>query len=290
MQTKMDCIHCYVNQVSKISESLNLPDCNSQQLMNKVLAYLSKLDYSRTNPEIMGDVLTLIKNETMTSDPYKELKSSFNQALLKVYEEMKAILYTHGDRLIDYIKLAIYGNIIDYGIFQHVENGNWLETVENQLESFTFQIDDSDLLISNFEIAEKLLYIGDNCGELVFDKLFIEKLKNVYPKMEIIYCVRGEAVLNDNTYEDALEVGMDKLVTVIDDGASYPGFVYSEISEQTKLIFDQADIIIAKGQGNFESLEALGERKVFFLFMAKCEMLSRELKVPMNSKMCKQAD
>lgn len=127
--------------------------------------------------------------------------------------------------------------------------------------------------------ADTLLYLGDNCGEIVFDKVFIEYLKDIFPNLKIFYGVRGRPIINDGTLEDAEMVGMREVAKVLDNGDGAPGTVIEDVREEFRRLFYGADIVIAKGQGNYETLSGTDREEVYLLFMAKCGVVAKKIGV-----------
>jgi len=134
-------------------------------------------------------------------------------------------------------------------------------------------------LVSQLDIAHTLLLITDNCGEIVLDKLFLEQIRSIYPELEITVLVRGAEVLNDATAEDASYVGLDQIARVIDNGYGIAGTIYKMLPDEAREAFDKADIIFAKGQGNYESLNGEGHH-IFYSFLCKCDLFTGRFEVP----------
>jgi len=137
----------------------------------------------------------------------------------------------------------------------------------------------TDSLLNQCEKASNFLLITDNCGEIVLDKLFLEQLKKQFPHLNLSVLVRGEEALNDATVEDAKYVGMDKVASIVSNGMPIAGTVYEMLPKEAKKAMDEADIILSKGQGNYESLSGQG-RHIFYSFLCKCELFTTRFNVP----------
>ncbi len=177
------------------------------------------------------------------------------------------------------LKYAIAGNLIDYGLEHPVS----IEEQNAQIDAIAntaFSIDDSDALLSALKNAKSMLYLGDNAGEIVFDKLLIEQIRLRFSQLDLAFVVKGSPVLNDVTRADADEVGMQEFARVIDNGDASPGTVLSRTSESFQKAFAEADVILSKGQGNFESLSGVEKENLFFLFTAKCDTFVRRQACP----------
>ena len=168
-------------------------------------------------------------------------------------------------------KLAIAGNAIDLGAQE--EYGNVNTIVEESL-SCTLNFDDYKRFKQSIKNASSILYVGDNAGEVVFDRILIEQIESINSN-QIVYVVRGKPIINDATIDDAVRIGLDKVANVISSGSDAPAIILSQSSPELNDIYDAADVIIAKGQGNYESL-CDGPGNIFFFFKVKCPVIARD--------------
>jgi uncharacterized protein with ATP-grasp and redox domains len=189
---------------------------------------------------------------------------------LELYPVLKGIIESSENRFETAVRLAIAGNIIDFGVNAEVNQEVINKNIELSLSEQLFG--DMEYFHEAVNSAGKILYLGDNTGEIVFDRLLIEQL----PKEKVTFAVRGSPVINDATMADAVDTKMNDLVTVIDNGSDAPGIVIEECSEPFKQFFHGADIIIAKGQGNFETLSNT-DKTIFFLLKAKCAVVAKHI-------------
>jgi hypothetical protein len=213
----------------------------------------------------------LLKQYSNNPDPYKEEKKQSNDLVLGMYPELKNVVFQSANYFDTALRLAIAGNIIDFGIGNTFD----LHSTINKVLNSEFAIDDSLQLKQSLSKAKTVLYLGDNCGEMVFDKLFIETI--MYPNL--IYAVRGAPVINDATLEDAKYVGMDLVADVISNGYDAPSTLLDHCSSEFLEVFNRADVIISKGQGNLEGLLGKTNKEVYFLLMVKCEVIADVLGV-----------
>ncbi|MFW6224243.1 MAG: damage-control phosphatase ARMT1 family protein, partial [Bacteroidota bacterium] len=183
------------------------------------------------------------------------------------------------------VKHAITGNIIDFGGRHDIDENMIMREIDRK-RSRALYIDHSKILRGKILNAEKLMYLGDNCGEIIFDKLLIEEIVKLNPEIEVTYVVRGAPVINDIIMEDALQVGMNKLARVIDNGYEGPGTELENCTPEFTKEFMDADVIISKGQGNLESLFDSDHKGLFFLLMVKCEAVARRVNAKMGSQVC----
>ncbi|MBQ3375243.1 MAG: DUF89 family protein [Erysipelotrichaceae bacterium] len=209
---------------------------------------------------------------------YREVKKKYNDLVLSMEEFIREKIELADDPLSESLVYARIGNYIDFGAMNHVDEQTFLSLFDDvgvhqrdsaAVESFVRQCSE----------AHKFLLLTDNCGEIVLDKLFIEQLKKRFPHLQVTVMVRGREVLNDATLEDAEYVGLDKVANVIDNGDAVAGTIYEMLSDQARDELDNADVILAKGQGNYESLCRQG-RHIFYSFLCKCELFMERFHVP----------
>ena len=270
MKTYLDCIPCFVRQTLEAARNLGLDDSGQADIMRKVLKALSELDFNQPPPKMKQTIDHIIAEKIGDFDPYRLDKERFNRMALKRYPGLKALIQESQDPWETALKLAIAGNIIDMGVYGEVEEEEITASIEESLKQ-SLPAGSSEKLKLAVTNAESILYIGDNAGEIVFDRLFIEMM----PPEKITYVVRGKPVLNDVTMKDAIETGMTELVAVIDSGSDVPGIIPAESPPELARKLAESDLIIAKGQGNYETLGDM-ERDICFLFKAKCPIIARD--------------
>jgi len=270
METSYDCLPCFVRQSLDAVRLVTPDDRIHEMVMRKVLGAVSTMDFKQS-PPVMGQYIhRLIREVSGCKDPYLSLKEKYNQYALSLYPEMKDKIENASDKLETAIRLAIAGNIIDFGADFKVDSSVINRTI---MSSLTDRLTgDIHSLNKSIFSAEKILYLGDNAGEIVFDRLLIEQL----PFHKIIFAVRGMPILNDATMDDAVQTGLTGLVRVIHNGSDAPGTVLEGCSLDFCDIFDQADLVIAKGQGNFETLSGV-DKNIIFLLKAKCPVIANHI-------------
>lgn len=288
MQTTLSCVPCLIKQGIKIADFLNIDAFKSEEMMREILDSLKKEDYKNSPPHLAKNVYSIICKFARTDDPYKEIKEHYNKKFLGMEKELKKIVDNSADSFNTALKLAITGNIIDFGTEYKITKEFILEKLDEVHEK-QLKINDSIEMYKKLEKANTLLYLGDNCGEIVLDKVFIEHLKSIFPDLKISYGVRGKAIINDVTLEDAKMVKMEEVAEVLDNGDGAPGTVIEDVSEKFKKIFYRSDIVIAKGQGNFETLSGIDREDVYMLFMAKCDVVAKKIGVESMSLICMKA-
>lgn len=278
MKINEQCLPCLVNQAIKTANLTNAQ--NREELYKKIFALLSHLDFSKTNPEVVGESYRLIKQHIGCDDPYKETKTYYNQFFLANIDIYNEKIHS----IEDAVKYAIVANIIDF----NPVHSNVNEDIRNffsNIDNLEFAINDIDLLLDDIQKAKSILYLGDNCGEICFDKLLINRMKNANPQCQIYFGVRGEAVVNDNTEEDAYSVGMDEYAAIVSNGDYSLGTIISRTSPEFREIYRNADVVIAKGQANYESLSE-EDKNIYFLLMAKCKVIAEYIGVEEKALVC----
>ena len=209
---------------------------------------------------------------------YKDIKKKYNDLLLNMEDRLKKEIDDSDDPLAKSIVMARIGNYIDFGAMNHVDQDEFLDlfhdTQMREDDKLTYRA-----FIDECKKAKRFLLVCDNCGEIVLDRLMIEQLKKRFPSLEIKALVRGQEVLNDATVEDALYCGLDKVADIVSNGEAIAGTIYDMMPTQAKQALDEADVILAKGQGNYESMSGQG-RHVFYEFLCKCDLFTNRFNVP----------
>ncbi|MFA5330734.1 MAG: ARMT1-like domain-containing protein [Prolixibacteraceae bacterium] len=265
------CFFCFARAFERLIEKENLSPEKKKCFASDMFGLFNQVKHDFSIPMISRELHVLLKQYSDNPDPYKEAKKQSNDLVLGMYPELKKIVFQSANQFETALRLAIAGNIIDYGIGNHFDLQG---TIDKVLYS-DFAVDDSAELKQALSRAKTVLYLGDNCGELVFDKLFIETM--MHPNL--IYVVRGVPVINDATLEDAKYVGMDIVADVISNGYDAPSTILENCSAEFRKVFDRADVIISKGQGNLEGLMGKTDKEVYFLLMVKCDVIADALGV-----------
>lgn len=278
MKINEKCLPCLINQVVKVA---NITNCsNRDDLYHQVFEQLSKIDFNKSNPEIIGMIFELVKKHLNNEDPYQEIRQYYNNLFLQSYDDFDKKI----DSFKTAIKYAIIGNIIDFSPINNQEItkiDDWFDNIDN----LSLTIDHVDKLINDIKKAKTILYLGDNCGEICLDKLLLKRIKQLNPNLKIYFGVRGKPVVNDSIESDAYEVGIDEYASIISNGDNSLGTILSRTSAQFNQIYQNCDFVIAKGQANFESLSE-ENKKIYFLLMVKCGVIAKYINVPEKSLVC----
>lgn len=236
------------------------------------MGVLQEISLEATPPEIGWMIHKTIRETTGNLDPYKEIKLSHNEEVLKIETDLTNLVIESSSPLINALKLAGTGNLIDLG-----PERQWTEVHEIFEGFMTKNSDffDFPAFENSLKSSRTLFYIGDNAGEIVLDKILI-KLLIQETDIDIVFAVRGKPIINDATMEDAISVGITDIVKVIDTGAGFPGVILESSSEEFLQHYQKADTILSKGQGNYESLSDKNEN-IFFLLQAKCPVIANKI-------------
>ena len=276
MKLEPECIGCLFNQVLKAFELLkpNVPREVIITAQKKVMEYLLNFDINEAAAPILGKVTYNIISELLKNDdPYRDLKIQYNNIISNHYDDLLEIIEESEDPLFKALLAAALGNTIDFASQHNID-------VISDLKNFSSEnlvINDYERFKNSLQNSNQLLIIGDNAGEIVFDKILIVILKRYYPDLEIIYSVRSAPIINDATIEDAELITLTDVVKVIESNDA-PGIILSETSEEfKKYFFNENGVILSKGQGNFESLYGLDipQKDLFYLLKAKCNLMER---------------
>lgn len=269
------CFFCLVRSFEKLLEkatiSLQAKNSFTLDMINLYKAHQDKI----STPGFARDLHYILKGYTNNHDPYKLEKKQSNIQALEMLPEMHELIKQSSDPFITALRLAIAGNVIDFAASQSF---NLKKTISKSLTS-GFAIDHSAHLRREISNADSILYLGDNAGEIVFDKLFIQAMNH----KNITYAVRGMPVINDATIEDAEFTGIREVAKVISNGYDAPSTIIDKSSKEFQNYFYSAGLIISKGQGNLEGLLPLNDKRIYFLLMVKCDVMAEFLKVEKES-------
>ncbi|MEA2103872.1 MAG: ARMT1-like domain-containing protein [Candidatus Cloacimonadota bacterium] len=272
MKTYLDCIPCFMQQALRAGRISTNDEIKIKELLNEVGTMIKDIPMDHTPPETGEIIYKKIAEITGNNDPYKSIKEKNIQHALKLYPQLKQRVRDSKDGLLTAIRLAVAGNVIDLGVDNDFDLERDIEIILEQ----DFAIFDYELFRNKVEKSAKILYIGDNAGEGVFDKILIEEL----PK-PVTYVVREIPVINDITFSEAKQIKIDQVAEVISSGTTAPGTILNLCNQCFLQKFENADMVISKGQGNYEGLSNVN-RSVFFLLKAKCEIIARNLNVQKN--------
>ena len=272
MKTFLDCLPCMMSQALRAGRMATNDEVKIKELLDSVGAMIKDIPLENTPPETGEIIYKEVSKITGVTDPYKKIKEENINEALALYPGLKEIVRNSDNKLLTAIRIAIAGNIIDFGVGKDF---NIEEDMKKALHQ-NFGILDFDKFVEHLKKAKTILYLGDNSGESVFDKILIEELHK-----PVTFAVREIPVINDVTYQDAVASHIDEVAEIISSGSSAPAVIPKLCSNEFMERFNTADMIISKGQGNYEGLSNV-DRPVFFLLKAKCHVIANDLKVKEN--------
>ncbi len=274
MRTYLDCYPCFLRQALTAARMAGATDVVEWRVLHHVLQLLRDVPEGATPPVLADQIHRLVRETVGHGDPYVDVKASTTAAALALYPRLTELVASSPDPFGTAVRAAIAGNVIDLGVRDDVPD-LW-ETVERVLAA-PLAIDDLALLREAVAAADHVLYLADNAGETVFDRVLVEALP-----VPVVYAVKGGPVLNDATTADARAAGLDGCATVVDTGSDAPGTTLALCSPEFRAAFLAAPVVIAKGQANYETLSDAGPR-VFCLLQVKCPVIARDAGVPVGS-------
>ncbi len=278
MKIYTGCVPCFARQAVEAAEMSTNDPVLRQTIIRKALHALAELPYNKTPPYAGVIIHRIVKSMVGNIDPYRELKHIYNRKALKLYPAMKEMVAQSSNMLERAARLAIAGNNIDFGVRSNTDHIDLHEAIDETLNC-PLAIDHMSQFAESLDMANKILYLADNAGEIVFDRVLIEEIPDYHER--VVFVVKGGPVLNDATMTDAEEAELTGIVRVIDTGSDAPGTIIEMCSESFKKELYSADLIISKGQANYETLSE-GPPDVFFLLKAKCSVIAGDLGVPVG--------
>jgi uncharacterized protein with ATP-grasp and redox domains len=277
MGINFKCIDCTMKKADSVINQFEKDKDRRMKLREKVFEIISKSPESDTSPYLNARVMRMLNRELYLGDIYYETKKEYNKLLLSMEGEILNNIHNSQDKLLAALKYAMAGNFIDFAVMEKVD----IDELKDLIKKATEQVIDSkeyENFRKDIGNAEKIVYIADNAGEIVFDKIFIKVIKEIYPDINIAVIVRGKPIHNDATIIDAEEVGLSDIIEVIENGTDIPGTQLDEINAKAKGAIENSDLIIAKGQGNFETMVGCG-KNIYYLFLCKCDLFIKKFNI-----------
>jgi len=273
MKAYLDCYPCFFVQTLNTMRLITSDEEEIWKVLKAVSSFLPELSFDSTPPEIGREIYRIISDMTGVKDPYRDIKKRCTQQALALYPNIKDKVRKAENSLLTAVKAAAAGNIIDFGAQAEFDIKEDFDRVLNQ----DFAVSDFERFARMVKKSRKTVYLADNAGETVFDRILIEEMA-----VPVIYAVRDKPVINDAVTEDAVEAGIDKAAQVVSSGSDAPGTIMDYCRDDFIDIFKSADLIISKGQGNYEALSEV-QRPIFFLLKSKCPVIAKDIGVPEGS-------
>jgi uncharacterized protein with ATP-grasp and redox domains len=271
VRTYLECVPCFLSQALGASSMVTDDPAVHERVLRRTLRLVAEMPFDRPPPWMGQQIHRLVRELSGDPNPYHRAKRHSNALALQLYPTLKQRVRESPDPFATAIRLAVAGNVIDLGCTANVSSDTVHQAVEDALKAPL----DHDLvhaLRQALDEAQDALYLADNAGEIVFDRLLLEEV----PTARIALVVRGQPVINDATREDAELAGLTSLVEVVDNGSDAPGTILDTCSAEFRERFQRSDLVIAKGQGNYETLSE-EDRDIFFLLKVKCPVIARDI-------------
>lgn len=272
MKTYLDCIPCLIKGALEQARLATDDERVQKEIINEAAALIPQFSLGLTPPEMARQLHQIIARKTGSRDLFKSIRARSNRWAMELYPKLKEKVVRSRDRLLTSVELAIAGNVIDYAIKNTLNIEEEIQKIFGDDFSQEYKgIFEYECFKKDIATAKTILYLADNAGEIVFDRVFIEEFCG---HRKVVFAVRDKPSINDALMEDAVFCGLDKITHVMSSGVDAPGTILKYCSEEFLKIFQQADLIISKGQGNYEALSE-AERKIYFLFKVKCPVIAR---------------
>jgi uncharacterized protein with ATP-grasp and redox domains len=276
MRTYLDCLPCFFRQALETARRVTGDAKTHREVLDRVASVIPDLPLDATPIELGREIHRVVREATGVDDPYREAKRNDNDRVTAWLPRLRRAVASSRDRLLTALKLAAAGNAIDLAIASRPDLRAAIERAQKE----DGEMVDYPLFLERLQRSDDVLYLGDNAGEIVFDRLVVEQL--VERGKRVTFAVRGRPILNDVTVEDARYVGMDDLAEVIASGSDGPGTALPLCVPEFLDRFERAGVILSKGQGNFEGLSD-EDAPLFFLLKVKCPVVAAELEMDIGT-------
>ena len=284
MQLKPDCLVCLFDQALRVTKVLQCDESCANEVLDSAARTIASLPMSQTPPEAAAVLYPVISNILGKKDLYKEVKERSILQAFRYEDFVRQRIEASGNPLDAALRASVVGNVIDFATQVQFD----LHQEIKKIFETPFAIDQKRAFIDRLAQAKSLVVIGDNAGEHCFDKITIEIFKTHFADLEIYYFVRGRPIINDVTLKEAKKIGLDEVCEVVDSGVDTPGFLLERANEQARALYESADLILAKGMGNFECMESYQDSRLYFLFKVKCSVVANRVGKNIGDLICAQ--
>ena len=286
MNMKPDCLACLYTQMLRVTKAVECSESCATEVMEESAERLAHLRMDQTPPEAAAILYPAASEAVGEADPYRKKKAESIAKAQRLLPGVRERIDRSADPLDAALRAAVAGNVIDFA----TEVSFDLEEEIDRIFEAEFGWDDKADFLERLGRARRLAVIGDNVGEHLFDKVMMERFRAAYPDLAIDYFVRGRPIINDVTVTEAREAGIDEVARIVDSGVDTPGFLPGRASEVGRAAFEDADLILAKGMGNFECMESWADARVFFLFKVKCSVVAAKVGREVGDLVCLAAE
>jgi len=279
------CVECIINQSKRVADAINADEKLTQEIVQAVENMAPGFSFEQSPPEVAAAVYEKMAKIAGKSDLYDEVKKLSTEKAQSFIPHLEKQIGLSKTPLLTATKVAVAGNVIDLAAEFAFDLSEELDKIFHT----DFTVNDFDRLEKRLGEASTLLYLADNAGEHIFDKIYIQTIASLYPDIEIFYMTRGNAIINDVTYEEAKEAGFDQICHLISSGVNTPGFVYDRANSESQELYDNADLVLTKGMGNYECLSDSNRDNLFFLLKVKCNVVANSIGKNVGDIICKEA-
>ena len=284
MKISTECLDCIYNQSSRVADFLKVTPNQTKHISKIAKQHIKKFNHNSTPPHNATPMYEEIAKYLGVDDIYKDMKKEASKNALAFVSTCKSNIIQSKDALKSAIKTAIAGNVIDLAAEVMFD----LDDEIKKIFHIDFAINDFENLKQKLEKTKILVYLADNAGEEIFDKICIETIKEIYPDIKVYYFVRGKPFINDLTLLEAKKSGLDEVSTIVDSGVPTPGYTIDLANNKAHSIFKSADCIISKGMGNYECLGEEKDFPIYFLLKVKCQVVARSIGATLGDIVCKK--
>lgn len=281
MKLQQECVGCILGQADRVASKIGANAALTATISQTAQQFAQQFDFNLTPPEVATPLYEALAIKANKDDLYKEAKEKATKEAQAMLPKLHAMLIQSTKILTAAAKIAVAGNVIDLATHHDYDLTQDVQAVLTG----KFGVDHLDQLFNEMSTAKTLLYLADNAGEHIFDGVFLNIIKKQFPKIDIYYATRANAIINDVTLEEAKAANLDQYATLLSSGCKTPGFIYKNSSNKAQKLFDTADIVIAKGMGNFETMTEVEMRTVYHLFKVKCNVVANYVGHPLGSYM-----
>ena len=274
MRTHLECIPCFIKQSLEAVRMVTDDEKIHTKVLQEIMKHLQKVSFTDSPPKLSRKVHEIIREITGSKDPYKKVKEKSNELAKKKYSYLKKLVNESDDSLLMATKLSIIGNVIDFGTINRFNVDQMIEfSIKQELDESLY------LRYKNtLDHSKTILFLADNAGEIFYDKLLLEEI--VKKQKQINFIVKANPIINDALVKDAKFAGIDKIANIIEwdsnQKMSSPGIILSYASKQFLQIYESSDIVLSKGQGNYEGLSNV-DREIFFMLVVKCPLVAKDI-------------
>ena len=284
MKIHTDCLACIETQACRVCDILHVNSSQRDDIISLARQHIQQFDFNLTPPHNATPLYEAMARYLNVDDLYADIKRESSLMAEKFIPLCEAAIATSLNPLLSATKTAVAGNVIDLASVMMYDLKEELDKVYHT----PFAVDDFDALVQSVSHTKTVVYLADNAGEEIFDKIYIRTLKTLFPHIEVYYFVRGNPIINDLTCKDALASKMDEVAVIVDSGVPTPGLVMDFMNENARALFEKAECIIAKGMGNYECLGETKGLPIFFLFKVKCNVVAQAVGAQLGDIVCKK--